>query len=286
MNMTTELAKLKKISAYDDDVVSDSMFEARQQSSPPSTTVTSSPKRRRLVQKRVVKVPIKEIDESHFNKQGEYCTNPPSDSWAWRKYGQKPIKGSPFPRGYYRCSSSKGCPARKQVERSQSDPTMLLINYSYDHNHSFPVNSRTQAKNPIAAASQSGVSVPIIEEPQLQCSAADQNGYCQEKFADLAGGDVESMISTDEFAWALSDLDTSSNSAILEGSVFSRSSSGVSADFAGYFPMREEDESLFADLGELPEFSVVFGTTPALEEEERRRGYNFTAAAPWCRTTG
>ncbi|WVZ11562.1 hypothetical protein V8G54_016092 [Vigna mungo] len=36
-----------------------------------------------------------------------------SDPWAWRKYGQKPIKGSPYPRSYYRCSSSKGCLARK-----------------------------------------------------------------------------------------------------------------------------------------------------------------------------
>ena len=25
----------------------------------------------------------------------------PSDLWAWRKYGQKPIKGSPYPRYIY-----------------------------------------------------------------------------------------------------------------------------------------------------------------------------------------
>jgi hypothetical protein len=25
----------------------------------------------------------------------------PSDLWAWRKYGQKPIKGSPHPRYVY-----------------------------------------------------------------------------------------------------------------------------------------------------------------------------------------
>ncbi|KAE8664937.1 RING/U-box superfamily protein, putative isoform 1 [Hibiscus syriacus] len=34
-----------------------------------------------------------------------------SDVWAWRKYGQKPVKGSPYPRGYYKCSSSKRHPA-------------------------------------------------------------------------------------------------------------------------------------------------------------------------------
>lgn len=26
---------------------------------------------------------------------------PPSDFWSWRKYGQKPIKGSPFPRFFF-----------------------------------------------------------------------------------------------------------------------------------------------------------------------------------------
>ncbi|KAK4797174.1 hypothetical protein SAY86_029500 [Trapa natans] len=61
-----------------------------------------------------------------------------SDLWAWRKYGQKPIKGSPFPRSYYRCSSSKGCLARKQVERSCSEPGMFIVTYTGDHCHSQP----------------------------------------------------------------------------------------------------------------------------------------------------
>ncbi|CAK9329884.1 unnamed protein product [Citrullus colocynthis] len=62
----------------------------------------------------------------------------PSDEYSWRKYGQKPIKGSPYPRGYYRCSTVKGCPARKKVERARDDPTMLLVTYDGDHRHPHP----------------------------------------------------------------------------------------------------------------------------------------------------
>ncbi|KAL5221240.1 hypothetical protein ABZP36_025953 [Zizania latifolia] len=61
-----------------------------------------------------------------------------SDLWAWRKYGQKPIKGSPYPRGYYKCSSMKGCMARKMVERSQDRPGMLIITYMAEHCHPVP----------------------------------------------------------------------------------------------------------------------------------------------------
>ncbi|KAE8675730.1 putative WRKY transcription factor 29 [Hibiscus syriacus] len=70
----------------------------------------------------------------------------PSDVWAWRKYGQKPIKGSPFPRSYYRCSSSKGCLARKQVERSCSNPRVFIITYTgaeHCHDHSTRRSSLT-----------------------------------------------------------------------------------------------------------------------------------------------
>ncbi|XP_038996248.1 probable WRKY transcription factor 29 isoform X2 [Hibiscus syriacus] len=68
-----------------------------------------------------------------------------SDRWAWRKYGQKPIKGSPYPRSYYRCSSSKGCLARKQVERSCSDPGVFIITYTAEHSHGHPTRRNSLA---------------------------------------------------------------------------------------------------------------------------------------------
>ncbi|ESQ46443.1 hypothetical protein EUTSA_v10000242mg [Eutrema salsugineum] len=59
----------------------------------------------------------------------------PPDEFSWRKYGQKPIKGSPHPRGYYKCSTFRGCPARKHVERAMDDPTMLIVTYEGEHRH-------------------------------------------------------------------------------------------------------------------------------------------------------
>ncbi|XP_023635066.1 probable WRKY transcription factor 11 isoform X1 [Capsella rubella] len=59
----------------------------------------------------------------------------PPDEYSWRKYGQKPIKGSPHPRGYYKCSTYRGCPARKHVERALDDPTMLIVTYEGEHRH-------------------------------------------------------------------------------------------------------------------------------------------------------
>ncbi|XP_060173701.1 probable WRKY transcription factor 11 [Lycium barbarum] len=59
----------------------------------------------------------------------------PGDEFSWRKYGQKPIKGSAYPRGYYKCSSVRGCPARKHVERAMDDPAMLIVTYEGEHRH-------------------------------------------------------------------------------------------------------------------------------------------------------
>ncbi|URD89953.1 WRKY [Musa troglodytarum] len=96
--------------------------QSQRQSRQPQRTVSQAPRstRRKNQQKKVV---------CQVAAHGVR-----SDLWAWRKYGQKPIKGSPYPR----CSTSKGCQARKQVEQSRADPGMLLITYTAEHNHPIP----------------------------------------------------------------------------------------------------------------------------------------------------
>ncbi|KAI3793151.1 hypothetical protein L1987_35766 [Smallanthus sonchifolius] len=60
---------------------------------------------------------------------------PPKDGYTWRKYGQKEILGSRFPRGYYRCTHQKlnNCPAKKQVQRLDDDPSTFEVAYRGDH---------------------------------------------------------------------------------------------------------------------------------------------------------
>ncbi|XVF52651.1 hypothetical protein PTKIN_Ptkin05aG0035600 [Pterospermum kingtungense] len=104
---------------------------------PGSSSETSTPcaastggchcsKKRKLRIKKTIRVPA----------VSNRLSDIPPDDYSWRKYGQKPIKGSPYPRSYYKCSSMRGCPARKHVERCLEDPTMLVVTYEGDHRHS------------------------------------------------------------------------------------------------------------------------------------------------------
>ncbi|KAK3135882.1 hypothetical protein QOZ80_5BG0424680 [Eleusine coracana subsp. coracana] len=60
---------------------------------------------------------------------------PPDDGYTWRKYGQKDILGSRYPRSYYRCTHKNyyGCEAKKKVQRLDDDPYMYEVTYCGNH---------------------------------------------------------------------------------------------------------------------------------------------------------
>uniref|UniRef100_A0A803MDN9 WRKY domain-containing protein n=1 Tax=Chenopodium quinoa TaxID=63459 RepID=A0A803MDN9_CHEQI len=50
------------------------------------------------------------------------------DGYRWRKYGQKAVKNSPYPRSYYRCTT-QNCSVKKRVERSFQEPSTVITTY-------------------------------------------------------------------------------------------------------------------------------------------------------------
>ncbi|KAF2317943.1 hypothetical protein GH714_041266 [Hevea brasiliensis] len=173
-------------------------------------------KRRKSQAKKVVCIPAPAAANSRPG--GEVV---PSDLWAWRKYGQKPIKGSPYPRGYYRCSSSKGCSARKQVERSRTDPNMLVITYTSEHNHPWPTqrnalagSTRSQPLKNNASASKSSSSSQAQKttntkeeqkesnndtlSPTMVCGSSTASAAVKEETEDLEN--QMEMDDTDQFS--------------------------------------------------------------------------------------
>ncbi|KAJ8749901.1 hypothetical protein K2173_013816 [Erythroxylum novogranatense] len=101
-------------------------MEAVQQQMPPSTS-----------QHENTVVESSEFSQSDKKYQPPLVVDKPSDDgYNWRKYGQKPIKGSEYPRSYYKCTHPN-CPVKKKVERS-SDGQITEIIYKGQHNHELP----------------------------------------------------------------------------------------------------------------------------------------------------
>ncbi|CAA0832264.1 Probable WRKY transcription factor 14 [Striga hermonthica] len=199
---------------------------------PPAGLQISSPRntgirRRKSQVKKVVCIPAP--TPANSRPSGEIV---PSDLWAWRKYGQKPIKGSPYPRGYYRCSSSKGCSARKQVERSRTDPNMLVITYTSEHNHPWPTQRNALAGSTRSQSSKTNNTNVVPKSPDK--SQAPQKPTDQKETLP-----VKEEMGLDPVRMETNGLD-------------------FDTEFPG--PSQLAEDNFFADLGEIETNSLgIFG---------------------------
>ncbi|PPR98382.1 hypothetical protein GOBAR_AA22267 [Gossypium barbadense] len=87
---------------------------------------------------------------------------PSEDGYNWRKYGQKQVKGSEYPRSYYKCTHPT-CQVKKKVERSHEGHITEII-YKGAHNHPKPPPNRR---------SSIGSSNPLID---MQLELPEQTG--------------------------------------------------------------------------------------------------------------
>ncbi|XP_052156496.1 WRKY transcription factor 23-like [Oryza glaberrima] len=78
------------------------------------------------------------------------------DGYRWRKYGQKTVKNSSYPRSYYRCTAPR-CGVKKRVERSEQDPSMVITTYEGQHTHPSPVSYHMHRQQGLMHVSARGV---------------------------------------------------------------------------------------------------------------------------------
>ncbi|GMJ03116.1 WRKY DNA-binding protein 49, ARABIDOPSIS THALIANA WRKY DNA-BINDING PROTEIN 49 [Hibiscus trionum] len=178
--------------------------------------------------------------ENKYTLKIKSCGNGMADDgYKWRKYGQKSIKNSPYPRSYYKCTNPR-CSAKKQVEKSRDDPDTLIITYEGLHLHFvhpyFPFqDDNAPAKKPKKTVSESESRAHgAAQTMEIQETATDNvnNGEpqlpspCRQEMA-LAAGFGQQGLLEDVVPWMIrnpsrNNVD-SSNSSSCSSSSQSRS---------------------------------------------------------------
>ncbi|XP_071718728.1 uncharacterized protein [Rutidosis leptorrhynchoides] len=144
-----------------DEESSSVVLNGQQPSSPNSCSISTSPSHQQLHKpiKQCMKGKKTSLDgeETKTNKKKKvkeakfaFMTRSEidhlDDGYRWRKYGQKAVKNSHFPRSYYKCTSAS-CNVKKRVERCMNDPSYVVTTYEGQHIHIPPSSLRTSLSN-------------------------------------------------------------------------------------------------------------------------------------------
>ncbi|KAB2033366.1 hypothetical protein ES319_D04G012600v1 [Gossypium barbadense] len=94
---------------------------------------------------------------------------PPDDNYTWRKYGQKEILGSKYPRAYYRCTHQKmyNCPAKKQVQRLDNDFDTFEVTYIGQHTCTMSSTAPSIPQPPPLLHDQMVMTQAMVSQPAL-----------------------------------------------------------------------------------------------------------------------
>ncbi|KAL2941481.1 WRKY transcription factor SUSIBA2 [Bienertia sinuspersici] len=146
-------------------------------------------------------------DSSNVDQNRVYPQTGPvrtgEDGYNWRKYGQKQVKGSEYPRSYYKCTHPS-CQVKKKVERSpDGDITEIIYKGAHDHPKPQPCRKIT-----------SGLLLPFNETSEI----SDNSDSCMKTNNALAWRSMQSGVQ-DVIAsnWSINGLGrTSAESAVTE----------------------------------------------------------------------
>ncbi|CAN6289603.1 unnamed protein product [Urochloa humidicola] len=107
---------------------------------------------------------------------------PHNDGHQWRKYGEKKINNTNFPRYYYRCTykDNMNCPATKQVQqKDHSDPPLYAVTYYNEHSCNSAFLPLSPSEFQLQTSSGKAVSIcfdsssgPSAQEPPSAAAAA------------------------------------------------------------------------------------------------------------------
>ena len=114
-----------------------------------ATSVASSPAEVDVNELNQIGNPNSGLQSGQSDHRGGGPSVPSADGYNWRKYGQKHVKGSEFPRSYYKCTHPN-CEVKKLFEQSH-DGQITEIIYKGTHDHPKPQPTRRYSSGNITS---------------------------------------------------------------------------------------------------------------------------------------